>query len=488
MTSDDERRRRKKGHKSSSRGESGGRRHRQRDDDDEGQQHKKEDDHKRMKRKRSKLTEEEERLYAKAQEFVLEQEKEKTKKKHSSKSRRDKKDIIKRRRHRSESYDDSISSDYGDTRKRSSNSRKDHKKHSKKDDRRTKKKSKHGHRDDEEKHHKKKHKPTSSFKDKATKNNNIDTSNLVSLGDIVSQPPNAKLDSESNYFSHNSHLRLYLFRKYGIYFEDLTSSESHDAFHEFINEYNDGKLERAYYHTTGLLPQEAMDQCSRTKHQWKFKTNKLEERSLEMVREGVKKQTEYNNSTSAALGTKKGDDANTASAMMQHQQKGGVTIGPTARPHVEQRREVATPAEIAAQRQSDKRHRDRIKLANEEMYGTSKGDPGSHERRQMKKREVSAKLHGAARDRETEALGELNDDAIYGAGGDISGGRGGNKRGEQTYEEALAREKQHRERKENEKAARTSELLKKEEEKKQKMFEMLGLMPGERIKIAPRND
>ena len=96
----------------------------------------------------------------------------------------------------------------------------------------TKKRSKHSHRDrdDKDKKHKKKHtesgkssskksKHTSSFKNKATK---VDNSKLVSLGDITNDFP-PKLDAETGYFSHNSHLRLYLYRKYGIYFEDLTS-------------------------------------------------------------------------------------------------------------------------------------------------------------------------------------------------------------------------------------------------------------------------
>ena len=148
-----------------------------------------------------------------------------------------------------------------------------------------------------------------------------------------------------------------------------------------------------------------------------------------------------------------------------------------------------TPQEIAAQRHSDKQHREHIKLSNEEMYDVGKADPGSFERKREKKREQSSKLHGAARDRESEAWGgaELDDDAIYGSAG--VGRRGG--RGEASYQEAVAREKQYRERKESEKAARQSELLKKEEDRQKKMFEALGLTgikPGEKIKIAPRQE
>ena len=52
-------------------------------------------------------------------------------------------------------------------------------------------------------------------------------------------------------------------------------------------------------------------------------------------------------------------------------------------------------------------------------------------------------------------------DAIHGGAGGVSGA---GRRGGPTYEEALARERERRERKEAEKAARSQELLQKEEE------------------------
>ena len=253
-------------------------------------------------------------------------------------------------------------------------------------------------------------------------------------------------------------------------------SESHEAFKEFTTLYNTGKLEKAYYNE--LLPQDALDQCSRTKHKWQFKTNRTEEQSLSMVKAGVKKQTEY--SSDKKHPPMAANLATTAKGR-------GVSIGP-ARPNQDEQQQQAA-IQRAAQRQSDIQHRNRIKLANEDMYG--KSDPGSRERQMEKKREMSAKLHGASRDRESEAFGELDDDAIYGSGS-ISGGRGRGRKGEATYEEALAREKAYKERKESEKNARHSELLQKEELKKKQMMEMLGLgnlvKSGKKIEIAPRKD
>ena len=46
-------------------------------------------------------------------------------------------------------------------------------------------------------------------------------------------------------------------------------------FQEFCAVYNDGQLEEAYYNDgdASKLPQNAMKECKRTKHDWKFKRN-----------------------------------------------------------------------------------------------------------------------------------------------------------------------------------------------------------------------
>lgn len=432
------------------------------------------------------LTEEEERLYAKAKEYLERDkkngddnadDKDLSSRKHTKK--KDSKHGKRRRGHSSDSSEGSHGhrSSSKKDRKQSKKDNDDH--HDKKSSSRHKKKSKHSH-EEKEKHKssKKKSSKQKSFKAKATK---IDTTKLVPIGSIIDNPPSTLLDPETNYFSHNSHLRLYLYRTHKIYFEDLSSSESHEAFMEFTKAYNVGKLEEAYYNANGL-PQEAVDQCSRTQHKWKFKTSRVEKQSLEFVRAGVKKQTEYDvkqggGPTAAAPGK-----SNVCVKIAPR------NYNPTEDNSQQHRK---TPAEMAAQRQSDKLHRDRIKLANEEMYGAAKGDAGTWERKIEKRREASNKVHGAARDRESEAYGgaELDDDAIYGSAG-VGGRRGG--RGGQSFEQAVANQRQFRERKETAKATRAAELLQKEEEKQKKMFDMLGLSgmmkPGQKIEIAPRKD
>ena len=83
-----------------------------------------------------------------------------------------------------------------------------------------------------------------SSRDKASP---IDATELVSMGGVIHDAPLELLDAETNYFLHNSHLRLFLYRKYEIHFEDLSSTESHAAFDKFAKSYNAGDLERDYY-------------------------------------------------------------------------------------------------------------------------------------------------------------------------------------------------------------------------------------------------
>lgn len=354
-----------------------------------------------------------------------------------------------------------------------SDRRKEHKRSRKDDDHNEKSHKKSKHRDD--KHEKKKDRDGVSSKRKSSP---PDPSTLISLGDIINQPPLDKLDPEINYFSYNSHLRLFLYRSRGVYFEDLTSEEARTAFKKFVDAYNDGKLESAYYDPKGLR-QDVLDQCSRTKHQWKFQTSKVEEQKLDMVKNGVRRQTEYDAS-----------EGQPASTVVRHARSSRPTVaprGPAAPP--EEYNEHQSQRERAAQRNSDKIHRERIKLANEEMDPHGGKPDSGWARQQEKKRQRADATHGASKDKESQAWGgaELDDDAIYGSAGV---GRGG-KRGELSYEEALAKERSYRERKESEKAARTAELLKKEEEKQQNMLKMLGLSglkAGQKITIAPRNE
>lgn len=116
---------------------------------------------------------------------------------------------------------------------------------------------------------------------------------LVSIGPRIQSLPSTctPVDSAKDYFAFHDHLRLYLYRSEGTYFEDLSSEETHAAFEQFCIKYNKGALEEGFY--AKELPEEAMDQCKRTKHAWNFKTSVAETKSLDLIKSGVKKQTRY---------------------------------------------------------------------------------------------------------------------------------------------------------------------------------------------------
>ncbi len=114
---------------------------------------------------------------------------------------------------------------------------------------------------------------------------------LHDLGPKANKPPSTLLDPSNDYFSYHEHLRLYLYRTEGTYFEDLSSPETHKAFKKFCSKYNKGELETGYYEKK--LSEEALEQCKRTQHAWKFKISVAENKSLDLIKSGVKKQTAY---------------------------------------------------------------------------------------------------------------------------------------------------------------------------------------------------
>jgi hypothetical protein len=112
------------------------------------------------------------------------------------------------------------------------------------------------------------------------------------LGPPVGIPPAPKIDPEIDYFSYHQPFWVYLFREEGVAFNDLTSEEAHVAFERFVNHYNTGALEAAYYGKEGF-PLKVLDECRTTRHKWSFQTSATERRGLEQLQEGVRKQTEY---------------------------------------------------------------------------------------------------------------------------------------------------------------------------------------------------
>ena len=333
------------------------------------------------------------------------------------------------------------------------------------DDRRQSKKSK---KKDRKHSDKKKHaKHSKDHKDDRHRAKPPSPSQLYPLGPIASKPPADPIDAEADYFAFHQHFRLFLYRTKGIYFEDLSSTETHKMFGKFADKYNNGELEEGYYEAK--LPEEATEQCKRTQHKWSFKTNATEQQSLEMVRAGVKKQTEWS-VPAGGNANQSGPGPTSAAVSAAVPPRGGDEYG---------RRGRKTPEEIQKERAANRRLREHAKTTHEELTG-GKADYG-RDRQLEKKREKAAKMHGSHRDKEAETMGgpDLDDDTLYGGGRDTS------------FQQALAREKSRKARREQQRTERIGELQKKEDDKAKAMLDMLGLSnikPGQKIQIAPRKD
>jgi len=321
---------------------------------------------------------------------------------------------------------------------------------------REKKRKKHKNRSTESpKHHRKRNKNDNGEKENV-KLLKIDQSKLYPLGDVLGQPPNKLLDPIEDYFAFHQHLWLYLHRQEGITFGDLASDEARKAFRKFVTKYNSGKLEKVYY--SSVLPAEAMENNRTTRHRWKFQTSSTEQKSLHMIEEGVRKQTEYNESEA-----KSAERQDVINLKVDNKQ---LTCRPCAK----------TTEERIAERVANRRLREHVKAAEEELTG---GRKEGHERVVEKRREQAHVIHGAARDREEAQIGiELRDSDIY--GGDKDG-----------FDVALKRERQRKQNRDNKKEARIKELQQKEQDRQVAMLKSLGLSgikPGQKIKIRPRND
>jgi len=285
----------------------------------------------------------------------------------SRKKKRSRSDIEgdrKERHHRSERHDRKNKDDDSSVLERP------RKKHSKKNEHRhyshSKHSSRHEHRknhrtDEDEKESSRVAKQNATIKKKRKQHrhkdevNSTTTNHLVPLGPVINVAPTTLLDPDADYFTYHSHLRLFLFRRRnGTYFEDLTSEMARQEFQRFVNEYNAGRLEQAYYQEQ--LPLEALEPCKRTKHTWKFHTTTKEMESLHLVKEGVRKQTDYKADSSSAT-TRMVVDPTPQIIINNVQSTGDMHKSST---------------DLATERRANRRLRDHIVVAEEEMTGGKK--------------------------------------------------------------------------------------------------------------------
>jgi len=286
----------------------------------------------------------------------------------------------------------------------------------------------------------------------------------IDLGPVRRDKPANELNPTDDYFQYHNHLRLFIhFTKGGTSFEDLTSEETHKYFKSFCSLYNGGKLEEAYY--LPELPDELMNVVKRTNHYWNFRTSETERKTLTMVREGVKKQTEWSERKSSRTPLEFNLPGTQCRVIEQKKSL-----------EREEENEEKRLRQKIRNKTVNKQLTDRVKVAQEELgFGEKKY---GREREIELKREQSFKQHAAFKQKESDTVGpEISDRDIYGGGDD--------------FKAAFNKEKMFKAKFREKKAARIQELQAKEEERRKNMLQQLGLShiePGNKITIAPRND
>ena len=295
----------------------------------------------------------------------------------------------------------------------------------------------------------------------------VDKSKLHSLGEPLGHPPDVVLDPERDYFAQNQRFRIYLYRECGLTFDELSSPDARNKFQDFVRQFNRGDLEAGYY--ASQVPMEALEECPSTRHQWGLKITHQDSQNLQILQEGVRKQTEYQVAElhgSAATGMN----------------KQGTSQGNVVRPANTQRPDQNTGETLMTDglhhdrnsRVINRRLREHVQTTMDELAG---GKKEGRERQIEKRQERAAKTHGASKYQQD--MVELDDAALY----------GGNTNDD--FHRLAAASRNRAAAQEAKKEERLLELQRKEEEKQHAMLQMLGLshrIGQSKIEIQPRND
>jgi hypothetical protein len=290
----------------------------------------------------------------------------------------------------------------------------------------------------------------------------VDKSKLYPIGNVFGKVPDKILEVEKDYFEFHQHFWLYLYRDRQIAFNDLSADQARYLFDDFVKQYNEGKLESGYYNSNGPPPQ-ALNEIKTSGHKWGFQISDRESKNLETLQAGIRIQTEYSNTSGVT--TTNAASAVPLSKPLDKNKQDEDKIDDTMKSRTNKSYKNYS-------RREEKEHIDNI----DDMMGRKEG----RERLIEKRKEVGAKIHGAATDREDSTFASIiPDDVIY---GDT----------ESDFQSAIASQKQRKLKHAEQQQARMAELKSKEEEKQKAMIEMLGLSDkiklGTKIQIQPRND
>jgi hypothetical protein len=290
-----------------------------------------------------------------------------------------------------------------------------------------------------------------------------DKSKLFSLGERLGRTPDVVLDPEKDYFAQNQRFRIFLYREYGLTFDELSSHDARQKFKDFVQKYNVGDLEEGYYAPN--VPIEALNECPSTRHQWSLKITQNDSQNLQILQEGVRKQTEYQATEIHPLLLKDNHSTHQSQARSGKEDQWDHNSGDTA---------VNSQRDEPNNRVANRRLREHVQTTIEELTG---GRKEGRERQIEKRQERAAKIHGASK--YEQDMVELDDATLYGGNTDDE------------FRRLAAASRKRAAAQEAKKEERILELQRKEQEKQNAMLQMLGLshkIGQSKIEIQPRND
>uniref|UniRef100_A0AAV1UWP4 Uncharacterized protein n=1 Tax=Peronospora matthiolae TaxID=2874970 RepID=A0AAV1UWP4_9STRA len=263
----------------------------------------------------------------------------------------------------------------------------------------------------------------------------------------------AKAITEEDYFLRQTEFRVWLTQTKGKYVDDLSTAEAMKLFcTEFAKKWNRGQLASMFYQG---LSESVVEQTKRTRHRWNFVSKLSDKEKFEVATA----------KDSVDVATKKADLLLSSSG-----QKGEPTEAKSKFRDRDSRRAMEG---IPEDREETKKRR-KTERRREKEYGDTIVDElapkaTGREAQLMKRRQIGAKLHGAARDREEARDGlDLDEGFLMG----VSGG------GNDELKRHLARRDAARCRKQKEQSMKIADLKAKESARMDKFLEDMGITAG----------
>ncbi|TMW59032.1 hypothetical protein Poli38472_007177 [Pythium oligandrum] len=295
-------------------------------------------------------------------------------------------------------------------------------------------------------------------KHKKEKKSRRHDSDHESDGGNVQLPRGVKAISEDDYFLRSTEFRVWLKQKRGEYLEELSTEEAMRLFRsKFVKRWNSGRLSSMYYDG---IPEAVLENTKRTRHAWNFVSKLNEKERMDMA----------SAKDSVGVATRKAD-------LLAHEKDGREdTKRRRGREEKYESDDDDDDFHRRKRRVDEKQYRDRRNTALEELVPRETGREAMLEKR----RQVSEKMHGAARDRDANRDGLDLDEGFL-----MGGSRAG---ADDDLHHRLAQRAQSRDRRDQELRERAAAAAAKETARMDKFLQDMGISATDKrpITIPPR--